>query len=136
MSNVKKAAVAVGIVAGGFVVLVVALLAFNTAARAMFPERWKEIDAQMEASRAARKVAKEKEATKKKAEASPSGATIAGGLAAMDLAKAGRLKPSPEQVEALGRLSATKMNVQQGDRKRFAREFEHGFWIGWKTATQ
>jgi hypothetical protein len=129
MSKLKKAAVAFG-------VLIAAMVAFDLGGRAMFPERWKELDAQVEARRAARKVAKEKDTAKKKADASPSGATIAGGLAAMDLAKAGALKPSSEQVEALGRKSATQMNVEQGDRARFVREFEHGFWVGWKTAAQ
>jgi len=129
MSKLKKAAVAFG-------VLIAALVAFDLGGRAMFPERWKELDAKVAADRAARKVAKEKDAAKKKADASPSGATIAGGLAAMDLAKAGALKPSSEQVEALGRRAASEMNVEQGDRRRFAGEFEHGFWVGWKTATQ
>ena len=129
MSKLKKAAVAVG-------VLIAAMVAFDLGGRAMFPERWKEIDAKMEASRAARKVAKEKEAAKKKTDASPSGATIAGGMAAMDLARAGALKPSSDQVEALGRRSATEMKVEQGDRRRFVEEFEHGFWVGWKTATR
>ena len=129
MSKLKKAAVAVG-------VLIAAMAAFDLGGRAMFPERWKEIDAKMEASRAARKVAKEKEAAKKKADASPSGETIAGGLAAMDLARAGALKPSSDQVEALGRRSATEMKVEQGDRRRFVEEFQHGFWVGWKTATR
>jgi hypothetical protein len=136
MSNLKKAALAVGMLAGAIVVLIAFMVACNTVTRVMFPERWKEIDAEMEASRAARKVAKEKEATSKKAAASPSGATIAGGLAAMDLAKAGALKPSSQQVEALGRRAASEMNVKQGDRRRFVGEFEHGFWVGWKTATQ
>ena len=129
MSKLKKAAVAVG-------VLIAAMVAFDLGGRAMFPERGKELDAKVAADRAARKVAKEKDAAKKKADASPSGATIAGGLAAMDLAKAGALKPSSEQVEALGRRAASEMNVEQGDRRRFAGEFEHGFWVGWKTATQ
>jgi hypothetical protein len=129
MSKLKKAAVAFG-------VLIAALVAFDLGGRAMFPERWKELDAKVAADRAARKVAKEKDAAKKKADASPSGATIAGGLAAMDLAKAGALKPSSEQVEALGRRAASEMNVEQGDRRRFVGEFEHGFWVGWKTATQ
>ena len=129
MSKLKKAAVAVG-------VLIAAMVAFDLGGRAMFPERWKEIDAKMEASRAARKVAKEKEAAKKKTDASPSGATIAGGMAAMDLARAGALKPSSDQVEALGRRSATEMKVEQGDRRRFVEEFQHGFWVGWKTATR
>ena len=129
MSKLKKAAVAVG-------VLIAAMVAFDLGGRAMFPERWKELDAKVEASRAARKVAKEKEAAKKKVDASPSGATIAGGMAAMDLARAGALKPSSDQVEALGRRSATEMKVEQGDRRRFVREFEHGFWVGWKTATK
>jgi hypothetical protein len=129
MSKLKKAAVAFGVV-------IAAMVAFDLGGRAMFPERWKELDAKVAADRAARKVAKEKDAAKKKADASPSGATIAGGLAAMDLAKAGALKPSSEQVEALGRRAASEMNVEQGDRRRFVGEFEHGFWVGWKTATQ
>jgi hypothetical protein len=129
MSKLKKAAVAFG-------VLIAAMVAFDLGGRAMFPERWKELDAQVEARRAARKVENEKEAAKKKADASPSGATIAGGLAAMDLAKAGALKPSSEQVEALGRRSATQMNVEEGDRRRFVEDFQHGFWVGWKTATK
>jgi hypothetical protein len=129
MSKLKKAAVVFGVV-------IAAMVAFDLGGRAMFPERWKELDAKVAAQRAARKAAKEKEAAKKKADASPSGATIAGGLAAMDLAKAGALKPSSEQVEALGRRAASEMNVEQGDRRRFVGEFEHGFWVGWKTATQ
>jgi hypothetical protein len=129
MSKLKKAAVAVG-------VLIAAMVAFDLGGRAMFPERWKELDTKVAADRAARKVAKDKDAAKKKADASPSGATIAGGLAAMDLAKAGALKPSSDQVEALGRRSATEMKVEQGDRRRFVEEFEHGFWVGWKTATK
>jgi hypothetical protein len=129
MSKLKKAAVAFG-------VLIVAIVAFDLGGRAMFPERWKELDAKVEARKAARKAAKEEEAAKKKADASPSGATIAGGLAAMDLAKAGALKPSSEQVDALARRAASEMKVQQGDRRRFAEDFERGFWVGWKTATQ
>ena len=48
MSNLKKAAVAVGILAGAFVVLIAAMVAFDLGGRAMFPERWKELDAKVE----------------------------------------------------------------------------------------
>lgn len=129
MSKLKKAAVAVG-------VLIAALVAFDLGGRAMFPERWKELDTKVAEKRAARKAAKDEETAKKKAQKSPSGATIAGGLAAIDLANAGAVKPSSEQVEALARRSASEMKVEQGDRKRFVEEFEHGFWVGWKTATK
>ena len=129
MSKLKKAAVAVG-------VLIAAMVAFDLGGRVMFAARWKERDAQVAEKRAARKAARDEETAKKKGQGSPSGATIAGGLAAMDLARAGALKPSSDQVEALGRRSATEMNVEQGDRRRFVEEFERGFWVGWKTATK
>jgi hypothetical protein len=57
-------------------------------------------------------------------------------MLAMEMAKAGAVKPTSDQVDALARRSATEMEVQQGDRARFVREFEHGFWVGWKTATK
>jgi hypothetical protein len=72
----------------------------------------------------------------KKNAGSASGATIAGGMVAMDMAKSGALKPSSAEVDALARRAATKMEVPQGDRARFVRDFEHGFWVGWKTATR
>ena len=129
MSKLKKAGLAIAAV-------IAAMVAFDLGGRAMFPQRWKELDAKVAAKRAARQAAKDNEAANKKAQGSPSGATIAGGLAAMDLAKAGALKPSSEQVEALARQSASEMKVEQGDRRRFVEEFEHGFWVGWKTATK
>jgi hypothetical protein len=79
--------------------------------------------------------AEKRQAAKAKS-SSPSGATIAGGLAAIDLANAGGLKPNAEQVNALARRSATQMEVPQDERSRFVREFTHGFWVGWKTANQ
>jgi hypothetical protein len=129
MSKLKKAAIAVA-------VLIAALVAFDLGGRAMFPERWKELDAKVAADRAARKASQEAAAAKKKADKSPSGATIAGGMLAMEMAKAGAVKPTSDQVDALARRSATTMEVEQGDRARFVREFEHGFWVGWKTATK
>lgn len=129
MSKLKKAAIAVA-------VLIAAMVAFDLGGRAMFPERWKELDAKVAADRAARKASREAAAAKKKADESPSGATIAGGMLAMEMAKAGAVKPTSDQVDALARRSATKMEVEQGDRARFVREFEHGFWVGWKTATK
>lgn len=129
MSKLKKAAIAVA-------VLIAAMVAFDLVGRAMFPERWKELDAKVAADRVARKASQEAAAAKKKADKSPSGATIAGGMLAMDMAKAGAVKPTSDQVDALARKSATKMEVEQGDRARFVREFEHGFWVGWKTATK
>jgi hypothetical protein len=88
------------------------------------------------ADRAAKREAEKKKTVSGSKAGSPSGATIAGGMVAMEMAKSGALKPSSAQVEALGRRAATEMDVQQGDRGRFVREFEHGFWVGWKTATQ
>jgi hypothetical protein len=129
MSKLKKAAIAAA-------VLIAAMVAFDLGGRAMFPERWKELDAKVAADRAARKSSQEAAAAKKKADKSPSGATIAGGMLAMEMAKAGAVKPTSDQVDALARRSATEMEVQQGDRARFVREFEHGFWVGWKTATK
>jgi hypothetical protein len=129
MSKLKKAAIAVA-------VLIAAMVAFDLVGGAMFPERWKELDAKVAADRVARKASQEAAAAKKKADKSPSGATIAGGMLAMDMAKAGAVKPTSDQVDALARKSATKMEVEQGDRARFVREFEHGFWVGWKTATK
>jgi hypothetical protein len=129
MSKLKKTAVAVA-------VLIAAMVAFDLGGRAMFPERWKELDAKVAADRAARKSSQEAAVAKKKADESPSGATIAGGMLAMEMAKAGAVKPTSDQVDALARRSATEMEVQQGDRARFVREFEHGFWVGWKTATK
>jgi hypothetical protein len=85
--------------------------------------------------KAAAERAANRQAEKKNA-GSPSGATIAGGMVAMEMARSGAVKPSSAQVEAIGRKAATEMDVEQGDRGRFVRDFEHGFWVGWKTATK
>jgi hypothetical protein len=129
MSALKKVAVGVGL-------FVCACVAFDLGGRMLFPEKWKELDAKVEADRSARKEAAKKAAAQKENDKKPSGATIAGGIAAIDLANAGGLKPSAEQVNALARRSATQMDVPQEERSKFVREFTHGFWVGWKTANQ
>jgi hypothetical protein len=66
----------------------------------------------------------------------PSGAMYIGGIAAIDMANSGAEKPTAERVDALARAAATKSNVDADDRSRFVRDFEFGFWKGWKTATR
>lgn len=126
MSTLKKIGKWVGIGFGCLLVLTVVLNVVD-------PEGMKKV--REEQARAAEERAAQRQADKKKAD-TPSGATIAGGMVAMDMAKSGALKPTSTQVDALARKAATKMDVPQGDRARFVRDFEHGFWVGWKTATQ
>jgi len=66
----------------------------------------------------------------------PTGAMYMGGVVAVQMANAGGVKPSAERLNALAREAATKSNVNADDRSRFVRDFEFGFWQGWKTATR
>jgi hypothetical protein len=66
----------------------------------------------------------------------PTGAMYMGGVAAVEMANAGAEKPTDERLNALAREAATKSNVDADDRSRFVRDFEFGFWQGWKTATR
>jgi hypothetical protein len=66
----------------------------------------------------------------------PTGAMYMGGIVAMDMANAGGVRPSSDRVQALAREAATKSNVADNDRSRFVRDFEFGFWQGWKTANR
>jgi hypothetical protein len=71
-----------------------------------------------------------------KATGKPTGAMYMGGIVAMDMANAGGVKPKSDRVQALAREAATKSNVTDNERSRFVRDFEFGFWQGWKTATK
>jgi hypothetical protein len=133
MSNVKKAALAIGILAGAFVVLIAGLVACTIVARAMFPERWKEIDAKMEASRAARTVAKEKAAAKKTSVADQPGFTM--GFLEGSLRKTkGFKKPTSDELDALARKAAYENGVDEGKRSAFVGTYKDAFWHGWSRA--
>ena len=60
-----------------------------------------------------------------------------GGTVAVEMANGGAVKPTSERVEALAREAATKTGITDSlERSKFVDDFEHGFWIGWKTATR
>jgi hypothetical protein len=72
-----------------------------------------------------------------KQKAKPTGAMYIGGMVAIDIANAGGVKPTAERLNALAREAATKNGVASPDeRGQFVRDFEFGFWKGWKTATR
>jgi hypothetical protein len=66
----------------------------------------------------------------------PTGAMYMGGIVAIEMANAGATKPTSNHVNALARAAATKSDVGSDDRSRFVRDFEFGFWQGWKTANR
>jgi hypothetical protein len=71
------------------------------------------------------------------AQSQPTGAMYMGGIVAIDMANAGGEKPTSARVNALARAAATKSEVHEpADRSRFVRDFEFGFWQGWKTANR
>jgi hypothetical protein len=129
VSLLKKIGIGLGI-------FVVACVAVDVGGRMMFPEKWKELDAKVEADRAASKAKAEEAAAQKEKDKKPSGATIAGGIVAIEMARDGAIKPDAAQVEALARRAATEHEVPQGNRSRYVSDFEFGFWQGWKTATR
>ncbi len=135
--NWKKIAIAAG-------VALAALVVFDVTGRALFPEKWAELDkqeaARKEAREEQRKQAAAEKANRPVAEKSkrgqPTGAMYMGGIVALDMANAGAEKPTSARVNALARAAATKSDVPPDDRSRFVRDFEFGFWQGWKTATR
>jgi hypothetical protein len=136
--NWKKIAIAAG-------VALAALVVFDVAGRALFPETWADLDKQNAAREEAREeqrkqAAAEKDnrpATEKPKGGQPTGAMYMGGIVAIDMANAGATKPTSSHVNALARAAATKSDVHEPtERSRFVRDFEFGFWKGWKTATR
>jgi F0F1-type ATP synthase epsilon subunit len=135
--NWKKIAIAAGVV-------LAALVVFDVTGRALFPETWADIDKQ----NAARKEAQEEQRKQAAAEKAnrpaqektkggqPTGAMYMGGIVAIEMANAGAIKPTSDRVNALAREAATKSDVAADDRSRFVRDFEFGFWQGWKTANR
>jgi hypothetical protein len=134
----KKVAIGTGVVFG-------ALVVFDVTGRALFPEKWAELDAKVEASKVQREEQrKQAEAQKPKQTSAgkttsgkPTGAMYMGGIVAIDLANSGGIKPTKESLDALARQAATKNEVfDPTERSRFVRDFEFGFLQGWKTATK
>jgi hypothetical protein len=125
----KMIAITAGVLIGG-------LVAFDVGGRILFPEKWAELDKKVQAEREASAERRRQEAEEKAKAGQPTGAMYVGGLAAIDMANAGAQKPTAERVNALARATATKSNVPTDDRSRFVRDFEFGFWKGWKTATR
>jgi len=125
----KKIAIAAGVLIGS-------LVAFDVAGRVLFPKKWAELDKKVQAEREASAERRRQEAEEKAKEGQPTGAMYMGGMAAVQMANAGAEKPTAQRVEALARAAATKSNVSADDRSRFVRDFEFGFWKGWKTATR
>jgi uncharacterized protein with von Willebrand factor type A (vWA) domain len=129
MKTWKKIAIAAG-------VAMAALFAFDATGRALFPEKWAELDKQNAAGREAREEQRKQAAAEKAKENRPTGAMYMGGIVAVEMANAGAEKPTSSRVNALAREAATKSDVANEDRSRFVRDFEFGFWKGWKTATR
>jgi hypothetical protein len=138
MKTWKKIAIAAG-------VALAALFAFDATGRALFPEKWAELDKQNAAGREAREEQRKqaaaeranRPATEKPKAGQPTGAMYMGGIVAIEMANAGATKPTSNHVNALARAAATKSEVHEpADRSRFVRDFEFGFWQGWKTANR
>ena len=128
--NWKKIAISAG-------VLVVALVAFDVTGRFLFPEKWAELDKQREAERQASAERRQEKAAENAKRGQPTGAMYMGGIVAIEMANAGAMKPTSNHVNALARAAATKSDVHDpNERSRFVRDFEFGFWKGWKTATR
>lgn len=126
----KKIAIGVG---GVLALLVV----FDVTGRMLWPEKWAELDRQVEADRKASAERRDREAQEKASEKRASAAMYAGGIVAIDLAKSGAVKPSSAQVEALARKAAADGGVSDQDKRRkYVDDWQRGFWVGWKSATK
>jgi hypothetical protein len=125
----KKIAIGVGVV-------LAALVAFDVAGRALFPEKWAKLDKQNADRNEAREEQRKQAAAEKTKDTRPTGAMYMGGIVAVEMANAGAEKPTSSRVNALAREAATKSDVASEDRSRFVRDFEFGFWKGWKTANR
>lgn len=113
------------------------LVAFDVAGRVLFPEKWAELDRQVEAEREASAERKQQADAEKASEKGASPAMYAGGIAAIDLAKNGAVKPGSEAVEALARKAAAANGITDpAKRRKYVDEWQRGFWVGWKSATK
>jgi hypothetical protein len=130
MKTWKKIAIAAGVV-------LAALVVFDVAGRALFPEKWAELDKRVEAEKQASAERRQEKASENAKKGQPTGAMYMGGIVAIEMANAGATKPTSNHVNALARAAATKSEVHEpADRSRFVRDFEFGFWKGWKTANR
>lgn len=124
-------------IAFGAAGLIALLVAFDLGGRLLFPDKWAELDEQVDTEREGSAERKRLADKQKADEKKPSAAMYAGGLVAMDLANNGAVRPASDKVEALARKAATESGVADPlERRKYVDDWQRGFWAGWKSATR